>query len=150
MEGLRRGLMIGTLIGIFLMAGMVVAEEIWYQKMRCEVVIPRTVKVEFGTLSLSFGEVEIGDTSSVSFSISNNNEYDIQLSWSDVMDLGVPEGLETELTAGDTEIEENTGVIDIPSHTSVQIRYTVTNTCLSAPEGTSIKYSWTLRFSMEG
>ncbi len=150
MKGIRRGLIIGTLMGILLMAGMVYAEQIWYQKIRSEIIIPRSITMSFNKGSLNFGEVAMGESSERDITVTNTNDYPVDLKWTMAVSDGWLEECTWEMYLGGQELLMDNGVITLQPGGSQTVTYIVHNVGETAPIGGPVTYSWTLRFYIEG
>lgn len=150
----KKGMILGTVIGILLGAGVVAAESIWHQKIICKVTSPRTISVNFIPSNLDFGKCEINETVSRQIEIQNKNDYIIELMWTDASTtLGIitTGQVETRMEyESGTEIVKDADTIVMQPYADVKVVYYITNISAKAQAGSDITYTWTLKFYIEG
>jgi hypothetical protein len=139
----RKGMIIGTILGVVISSSIVWADSVWHQKIRVEVTIPRKIEITFNTLRLTFGEVE--DIATKQLEITNNNDFPVDLLWEE---YNVPDGLNTSLWLNDKEVLQNFTIIQLEPLETKILYYEVENVGAKAQAGSSITYEWTIKFFM--
>jgi len=140
--------LLSTLIGVLIGSSVTYAETLWHQKIRCTVVVPRTIEIDIAPDALDFGEC--ADSASKEFTVTNLNDYAVNLMWTDAKSPCQLVNMTQRMFHGGQEFIRDESVIHMEPEQSVTLEYVVYNEGERAPSGSDVQYSWTLKLYLVG